>query len=1114
MVVLENQMPRNTMDSHSGDCSEPMLCFDRKTLSAFLAGTYGKDSSSLELHLEQCQECRSLLQKIEEEPDSVGVLLQGIELQEVMKETERTDRDLPAKETNDGGDWVLQHRELGAYELIEPLGRGGMGSVYLALHQALGKQVAIKVLPRGMLTNSDAIARFQRETLAAGRLDHSAIVRATDAGEHRGIHYLVMDRIRGLDLSRLARALGPMPIADACEMIRQVALGLTYAHEQGMVHRDIKPSNLMLDESGQVKILDFGLVQFDGWDSPQQELTTVGQLMGTLDYMAPEQAERSGGVDHRADLYSLGATLFRLLSGRAPLVATPHQSPLEKLRLLIHHQPPSLRLFCPNAPEALVALVDQLLDSDPKKRPPSAAHVALALEPFTSGHNLKACLQKGMQVKDIEPSQQARVPFPTASKSSIAQPQSTEPSQPQGSGRGYRNWIFAIALALLPLAGWFGYILVLDAQTGQLVIDSEVSGIQVKLVQRGKEATSLSIETGTTTSRLWVDRYEIILETPSDTVEIENGAFSIRRGKTVVARIRTKSNADRVDGDMPNVASLPNEPRYEDRTFSQWLEVLENERSNAKILVALKAMGQLKSDRNGDSLAKTLKETVIARTSYYRGNFRSFDDVLGQAMRLLLSQSITTEQLQREFIESSDKVRYGILCYLNEVENNQSVDRKNFLRWVFQQTQASTASSPPKIKLSEETNDLFVALLWGRLDVTSNPSDFQMLLSVRARHWIRGFHDISKLSEFLENYEGNWNEIRMRLAERLLDDDLDSYDEATIQGLLLKIGFGDDINVRKSLLKGLDKSLANHLESFENENLSNKSDRNLGLTDIGAIIDVKQELQTNGLIGPVPVSLDMNLNNIFINSRETQLALRRLQIYLYVPVEERPRELIGKILTLTELNYKQVMNLLNESGDSNRNLASSNQMAVLAQKRKERKTVLHFMSSSVKWGYLCHLTAKLLLEHPVYPVSDELWNELELPVWEKSKGELISNELETFQQLGGSKLGFVDWSSFKTLTSLKENYDINSDGYLTFAELNRFPDGSQSDQITWGVKTIKEMDKNNDRQLSVDEWVTTNGDFKAIDQNSDGLITEYEYFEYRKQIVGIKKGLDASKPDR
>ena len=220
--------------------------------------------------------------------------------------------------------WQPMQRELGMYELLKPLGRGGMGAVYLAIHKQLKKQVAIKLLPILSSEGSDVRARFDREIRVVGKLNHPSIVTATDAGEIDGTQFLVMEYVPGLDLSRLARLMGRLPVADACELIRQAALGLSCAHAEGVVHRDVKPSNLMLDDSGQIRILDFGLAQLSVWDEASVDLTTVGQLMGTLDYMAPEQAEISSGVNYRADLYALGATLFRLLCGRAPLAAAPN----------------------------------------------------------------------------------------------------------------------------------------------------------------------------------------------------------------------------------------------------------------------------------------------------------------------------------------------------------------------------------------------------------------------------------------------------------------------------------------------------------------------------------------------------------------------------------------------------------------------------------------------------------------------------------------------------------------------------------------------------------------------------------------------------------------------
>ena len=166
---------------------------------------------------------------------------------------------------------------------------------------------------------------------AIGRLNHNNIVRATDAGEADGVHYLVMELIDGIDLARLVRLAGPLPVAAACELVRQAAVGLQYAHENGLVHRDIKPSNLLLSVNGELKISDLGLALLNRDERASGELTVTGQVMGTADYMAPEQWEDSHAVDIRADLYSLGCTLYTLLAGRPPFAGPKHRSALRKM---------------------------------------------------------------------------------------------------------------------------------------------------------------------------------------------------------------------------------------------------------------------------------------------------------------------------------------------------------------------------------------------------------------------------------------------------------------------------------------------------------------------------------------------------------------------------------------------------------------------------------------------------------------------------------------------------------------------------------------------------------------------------------------------------------------
>lgn len=295
------------------------------------------------------------------------------------------------------------------YELLSRLGSGGMGTVYEARHLKLGRLVAVKVLPSARTQDLAAIARFQREMLAAGGLDHPNIVRAFDAGEVDGKHFLVMELIDGMNLSDVLRVHGPLDVADACEIARQVAVGLEYAHSLGLIHRDIKPSNIMLSRSSStniVKILDLGLarilsqsatVDSDVSTMPTatppthatEELTHSHQLLGTPDYMAPEQCRpKSKNVDIRADIYSLGSTLYKLLSNTAPYSGPNYNTVAKKLHGLMHDPVPRLEERRPSLPLELVAIVHKMMHADPDKRFATPGEVAQELAVFTAGHNL------------------------------------------------------------------------------------------------------------------------------------------------------------------------------------------------------------------------------------------------------------------------------------------------------------------------------------------------------------------------------------------------------------------------------------------------------------------------------------------------------------------------------------------------------------------------------------------------------------------------------------------------------------------------------------------------------------------------------------------------------
>jgi serine/threonine-protein kinase len=265
---------------------------------------------------------------------------------------------------------------LGKYRLLDHLGSGGMSAVYLAEHKHMGRRVAIKVLPQNRVNDSSYLDRFYREAKAAAALDHPNIVRAYDVDHEGNVHYLVMEYVEGRDLQRLVREGGVLPYELAAEYIRQAALGLAHAHEVGLIHRDIKPANLLIDGKGNVRLLDLGLARFA--DDEQASLTVQHDenVLGTADYLAPEQALNSHNVDWRVDIYSLGCTLYFALTGHPPF---PDGTLAQRLLKHQTEEPPSIYLDRPDAPEELVQICKRMMAKLPQLRFQSAAEVAEAL---------------------------------------------------------------------------------------------------------------------------------------------------------------------------------------------------------------------------------------------------------------------------------------------------------------------------------------------------------------------------------------------------------------------------------------------------------------------------------------------------------------------------------------------------------------------------------------------------------------------------------------------------------------------------------------------------------------------------------------------------------------
>ncbi|MGL6096628.1 MAG: serine/threonine-protein kinase, partial [Fimbriiglobus sp.] len=272
---------------------------------------------------------------------------------------------------------------LGGYIILDKIGAGGMGQVYLAEHTAMRRLVAVKVL--NIPVNEDAIAkeRFLREARAAAVLNHANIVRVFDLNREGQLPYLVMEYVEGLSLQSHITRNGPVAPPTAADWGRQVALGLQHAHEKGLVHRDVKPGNILVDRHGIVRVLDFGLVR--NLDEVDTKLTSqIGgkSILGTADYLAPEQAVDSSAVDIRADIYALGATVYFMIAGH-PMF--PDGRAAQKLMWQQWKEPPPIRTLKPDVADGLAAVIHKSVAKKADERYQTPQEFADALAPFAVG---------------------------------------------------------------------------------------------------------------------------------------------------------------------------------------------------------------------------------------------------------------------------------------------------------------------------------------------------------------------------------------------------------------------------------------------------------------------------------------------------------------------------------------------------------------------------------------------------------------------------------------------------------------------------------------------------------------------------------------------------------
>ena len=391
-------------------------CPDRKQLEAYASQKLSLDlADRLADHLDDCASCDTAVQELERSTDRFLVPLRMAPAPEPFQQEPQCQQVLQLLRNPGVGGAAAppvqkspepplavpsSFRE---YRLLQKLGEGGMAAVYKALHTKLNKLVAIKLLSPSFAHHPERVARFQREMQAVGKLDHPHIVRAMDAGQVEDRHFLVMEYVDGPNLSEVVGHTGPLRIADACEIIRQAALGLRCADEHGLVHRDIKPSNLMLTADGQVKVLDFGLAMFEAERFQSDETTTLGQPIGTAKYMAPEQVSNAHSVDIRADIYSLGCTFYELLTGQTPFAGRRYKNSFATMAAHVSDPVPPVRSMRADVPEELAAVLERMLIKDRDLRLPTLGRLIAAIEPFCAGSDLAGLFELARKSPQTKP---------------------------------------------------------------------------------------------------------------------------------------------------------------------------------------------------------------------------------------------------------------------------------------------------------------------------------------------------------------------------------------------------------------------------------------------------------------------------------------------------------------------------------------------------------------------------------------------------------------------------------------------------------------------------------------------------------------------------------------
>ena len=480
---------------------------------------------------------------------------------------------------------------LGPFELLECLGEGGMGAVYRARHLRLGKLMAVKVMHSHRLDDQELRSRFYREMRALGQLQHPNIVSAQHADEVDGVPYLAMEYVDGISLAGLFQRLTvdeqPVPIAVVCELIRQAAEGIQYAHDQGVLHRDLKPGNLMLDHEGRVRVLDLGLARMtESIDSGEstgndEHLTSQHQILGTPGYMAPEQLTRGHEMDTRTDVYALGATAFYLLTGKRVHAYSNSESIVQHAMRVVAEPAPNVKSLRSDIPEELAQLIAHALEREPAQRLQSAGELARGLSRWSSKESLRGLWIDGQtaingvsnSMLDTERLPESAFPVrqSAAEAATVIMPAAESQLSSGSNGRLRATWLIPAGFfAIILLAGVFLKLRTKDG--GELIIQSDDPDAKISIAAvKGEQSEELQlVEQDDRTLKLTQGKWAIHIEGPEasgfelseDTIVVSPGSrheilVTRRKAGDTVEMADAPRKTDASSSQQKNAASTP-----------------------------------------------------------------------------------------------------------------------------------------------------------------------------------------------------------------------------------------------------------------------------------------------------------------------------------------------------------------------------------------------------------------------------------------------------------------------------------------------------------------------------------------------------------------------------